>query len=97
MDKSRVLDVLGSRRQEFARRFGVKRIALFGSTARGEAGSGSDVDILVAFERPATFDDYFGLKFLLEDLLGVDVDLVVEDSVRNAIRPHIDRDAVYVP
>lgn len=96
MKKSRALDVLSLHRQDFSRRFGVKRLALFGSTVRDEAGSGSDVDILVAFEGPATFDNYFGLKFLLEDLLGVEVDLVVEDSVRGAIRPHIEREAVYV-
>jgi predicted nucleotidyltransferase len=55
----------------------VTRLALFGSTARNTATSGSDVDVLVAFDGPATSKRYFGVQFYLEDLLGGPVDLVV--------------------
>ena len=51
------------------REFGVHDLALFGSVARDEAGTSSDVDILVSFDGPATADRYFGLQFFLEDLL----------------------------
>ena len=46
-----------------AERFAVRDLALFGSTARGEAGEESDVDILVSFDGPGTSARYFGLRF----------------------------------
>jgi len=51
------------------RGFGVSRIGLFGSYVRGEEKRGSDVDLLVEFEKGSkTFDNYMGAKFFLEDL-----------------------------
>lgn len=65
---------------------GVRFLAVFGSVARGEAGSGSDVDLLVDFEGPADFDRFMDLRFLLEDLLAAPVDLVTQDGVRPELR-----------
>jgi hypothetical protein len=48
----------------------VTRLALFGSIARNTATIKSDVDVLVAFDGPATSKRYFGVQFYLEDLLG---------------------------
>lgn len=59
-------------------RFGVEVLYLFGSSARGEAGEGSDVDLLVRFSRPPGFLDYMGLKVFLEDLLRRSVDVDTE-------------------
>ncbi len=75
--------------------FGVQRLGLFGSFARGEAGPSSDVDILVDLEKK-TFDAYMGLKFFLEDVLGRSVDLVLTDSIKPRIRESILREAIYV-
>lgn len=72
-------------------RFGVTRLALFGSTARNEASSDSDVDVLVAFDGPATSERYFGVQFYLEDLLGRPVDLVTEKALRPELRPFVER------
>lgn len=69
---------------------------LFGSVARDEAGAQSDVDVLVRFVGPATFDRYMGLKQLLEDLLGRRVDLVAERALRPELRPRVERVAVRV-
>ncbi len=77
-------------------RYGVTRLALFGSTVRNEAGPNSDIDIIVAFNGPATSEKYFGVQFLLEDELGVPVDLVTEKAVRTELRPFIEREAVNV-
>jgi hypothetical protein len=71
-------------------------LALFGSTARDEAGQHSDVDILVAFDGPATSAQYFGLLFYLEDRLGRPVDLVTEKALRPELRPYIEREAIHV-
>ena len=76
--------------------FGVRRLALFGSVARGEDSPGSDVDVLVAFDGPTTFDRYFDLKFWLEDLLGRRVDLVTENALRPELAPEVKSEAVYV-
>jgi predicted nucleotidyltransferase len=52
-----VIDILKSHEEEIKKRFGVRRIGLFGSFARGEQKDTSDVDILVEFEEP-TFDNF---------------------------------------
>jgi len=89
-----VLPVLRARKRELTRRFGLRRIGVFGSTVLGTANAESDVDVLVAMREP-TFDRYMDLKFLLEDLFGRKVDLVLEDTVKPALRPVIERDVVY--
>jgi predicted nucleotidyltransferase len=94
MRRDAALALLNAHKDEIVSRFGVKRLALFGSTARDEAGEGSDVDVLVDFSEPATFRGYFGLKFRLEELLGEEVDLVCDDSVRPRLKSRIERDAI---
>jgi uncharacterized protein len=96
MKRAQVLQVLASAKPELARRFGVVRLALFGSTARGEARPGSDVDIVVSFDGPATSQRYFGVQFHLEDALGCSVDLVTENALRPELRPFIEQEAVHV-
>lgn len=96
MDRQHVLDLLVRSKNELQARFGVTKLALFGSTARGEANSTSDVDILVSFDGPATSQRYFGVQFFLEDLLECRVDLVTDKALRHELRPYIDRDRVDV-
>jgi predicted nucleotidyltransferase len=72
------------------RRMGVRRIALFGSMARGEADANSDVDLLVEFEPGAkSFDRFMALSDLLERLLGRRVELVTTEALSPYIGPHI--------
>ena len=96
MERSDVLRLLKEHKPTLGQRFGVTRLALFGSTARGNAGPTSDVDVLVAFDGPATSARYFGVQFYLEDLLGRSVDLVTEKALRERLRPFIERDAIVV-
>ncbi|MBD9513004.1 MULTISPECIES: nucleotidyltransferase family protein [unclassified Pseudomonas] len=96
MDRRHTLTLLESCKPELANRFGVVRLALFGSTARDDAGPDSDVDILVSFDGPATSERYFGVQFYLEDLLGSSVDLVTEKALRPELRPFIEAEAVNV-
>ena len=77
-------------------RFHVKSLALFGSVARDEAGPESDLDLLLEFEGPATFDLYMGLKLFLEDLPGRRVDLVMSKALKPRMRPRVEREAVRV-
>ena len=96
MDRSYTLSLLKQCKPELARRYGVRELSLFGSTARGTAREDSDVDLLVSFEGPATSDRYFGVQFFLEDLLGCSVDLVTEKALRPELRAHVERDRVHV-
>jgi hypothetical protein len=96
MSRDEILQVLAEHREEL-KGFGVKSLALFGSVVRGEARPDSDVDILVEFEGPATFDRYMELKFFLEELLGRRVDLATRKALKPRLRPHVEREAVYVP
>lgn len=96
MNRQHTVDLLTHSKPELQARFGVTRLALFGSTARGEAGADSDVDVLVAFDGPATSKRYFGVQFYLEDLLGCPVDLVTEKALRPELRPYIEQEKVDV-
>ncbi len=96
MDKGQILDLLNTHKPEIERRFGVRDLALFGSTARGEATGKSDIDILVRFDGPATSARYFGLQFYLEDLLGRPVDLITDKALRPELRPYVEREAIHV-
>ncbi|MGB5450659.1 MAG: nucleotidyltransferase family protein [Sedimenticolaceae bacterium] len=96
MKRQHTLKKLAELKPELTERFGVTRLALFGSTARDEAGPDSDVDIVVGFDGPATSARYFGVQFFLEDALGCAVDLVTEKAVRSELRPYIEKEAVNV-
>lgn len=96
MDKQTALERLKQHMPTLVGRFGVRDLALFGSTSRGEAGQSSDVDVLVSFDGPASSARYFGLQFYLEDLLGCPVDLVTDKALRPELRPFVERDAIHV-
>ena len=96
MKKQLILDLLVRGKPELQARFGVTSLALFGSISRDEATDDSDVDILVAFDGPATSKRYFGVQFYLEDLLGCPVDLVTEKALRPELRPYIEEELVNV-
>jgi len=76
------------------RRFGVRRLALFGSVVRNEATPASDVDLLVEFE-PAmkTLENFMGLAYLLDEVLGRRADIVTTDALSPYIGPYILREA----
>ncbi len=87
---------MNEHKPRLAEDFDVSRLAVFGSIARDAAAADSDVDVLVAFDGPATSDRYFGVQFYLEDLLGRPVDLVTENALRPELRPYIEREAMHV-
>ena len=88
-------EVLGDKRRqilELARRYGAYNVRVFGSVARGEARADSDVDFLIDV-RPGVGLGFFSLWGALEDLLGREVDLVTEPSLREEIRAYVLREA----
>ncbi|MEO1750328.1 nucleotidyltransferase family protein [Thiofaba sp. EF100] len=96
MDRAMATQKLAQAKPELQRRFGVTRLALFGSTARDEARADSDVDVLVAFDGAASAARYFGVQFYLEDVLGSPVDLVTEKALRPELKPFIEAEVVDV-
>ncbi|MDO8672913.1 MAG: nucleotidyltransferase family protein [Dehalococcoidia bacterium] len=93
--RAQIIAILASNKPDIMQRFNVKRIGLFGSYARNEQGTASDVDILVDFD-PSIGWDFVALAEATERLLGLPVHIVS----RRAISPYhmkgIRRDLVYV-
>lgn len=99
MTREDVIDILRKELPYFVSEYGVKKIGLFGSYAKGIPAEGSDVDILVEFERP------IGLKFIefaeyLEKLLGSKADILTPagiDGIRiEKVAENIRSSIVYV-
>lgn len=90
----RMVQRISGMRSELRERFSVTRIGVFGSFARGEARSDSDVDILVELAEP-TFDHFMDLKFRLEEALQRPVDLVMADAVKPRLKPIIEQEVLY--
>jgi predicted nucleotidyltransferase len=96
MHRDTVLAIIRKHRSELER-LGVESLSLFGSTARGEAGTSSDVDIAVklAQPEPAGFE-YFGrlatIRQRLSTMLAADVDVVHEPAARPHLQSEIEKD-----
>lgn len=72
-------------------------MGIFGSYVRGEQSEESDVDILVEFEEGyKNFDNYMELKFYLEELLQIKIDLITEQALKPKLRFHILQEVIYV-
>jgi uncharacterized protein len=91
------LDGIRERRSEIldrASQHGARNVRVFGSAARGDAGAGSDVDLLVEMEPGRSLLDFVGLWQELEDLLGLKVDLVSEGGISPYLREQILSEAI---
>jgi predicted nucleotidyltransferase len=87
--RARRHDILG-----YAADHGARNVRVFGSTARGESGATSDVDLLVEMEPGRSLLDLVGLWQDLEDLLGTRVDVLSDGGVSPHLRERIDAEAV---
>lgn len=76
--------------------YSVKTLGVFGSYVRGRATENSDLDVLVEFDEELTFRNYMDLKFFLEDLFNLKVDLVIKEDLKPQIKKQILKEAVYV-
>lgn len=77
--------------------FGVRRVGLFGSFARGQQSPASDVDLLVDFAPPKkTYRNFLGVADLAEKLLDRKVEVLTSESVSQYLKPYIEKDIIYV-
>ncbi|MGQ9592251.1 MAG: nucleotidyltransferase family protein [Planctomycetota bacterium] len=89
-------ELLREKREEILRvcaKYGVRNVRVFGSAARGEAGAGSDIDLLVEFEPGRSLLEEAGLVAELEELLGCKVDVVTEKGLYWLLRRRILKEA----
>jgi len=89
LKRDAVIQTLKGQNAELSRQFGVKSLLLFGSVARDEATSTSDVDLLVEFNRPVGYFGLFALQEHLEKLLGCPVDLGTPESLKPRLRERV--------
>ena len=94
IDKNYILTFLKEHKEQLKSNYQVNKIGLFGSFARDEATDDSDIDILV--DMPSSFDNYFDLKYFLEDNFQREVDLGKEKQLRLLIKEHIQNEIIYV-
>lgn len=77
--------------------YGVKDIGLFGSFVRDEATERSDIDLIVEFETgKKTYNNFIGLAYFLEDLLGRRVELLTSQSLSPYLKNNILKEVEYV-
>ena len=96
MSKNEILQQLQEKMNEIRKLFSVKKLYIFGSYARNENTSQSDLDVLVIFSQKTTFDLYMDLKFYLEELLNLKVDLVTDKALRPQIQKSIEEEKIDV-
>jgi uncharacterized protein len=96
MQCDKVINILHQQHSHLREHYGVKSLALFGSVARNEVTSASDVDILVEFDRLVGLFGLFALQDYLEGLLGCPVDLGTPDSLKPRIRARVLQEMVHV-
>lgn len=90
-------ELLQEKREDILRiaaKRGAYNVRIFGSVARGEADSKSDIDIVVDMEPGRNLFDLGGLLTDLQDLLGHDVDVVTERGLRERIRERVLKEAI---
>ena len=81
---------------DLRKKFGIRKIGIFGSVAQGKASEESNVDVLVEFEEgQASFDHFMELIQYLEDLLGKRVDLVTTRGLSPYLRPSIEQEVIW--
>ena len=79
--------------KESVKKYGVKKIGLFGSFLKKKQHKKSDIDILVEFDNPK-FNEYMELKFMLEKLFRKKVDLVMIKNIKPALS-YVKKEAIY--
>ena len=92
-----IFELLKGKREDILRiatQHGASNIRIFGSVARGEVKSGSDIDFLVELESSRSLLDRIALIQDLEDLLGTKVDVATDKGLGERVRDRILREAL---
>ena len=91
-----ILDRLRAYKEQSADKYGIEKLGLFGSVARGEQDDKSDIDIIIKMERPSLFR-CAGISEELEKIFRRKVDLItLHENLFRGFRQNVENDAVYV-
>ena len=88
--------ILAEHKEELCRKYSIKEIGIFGSFARGEQEETSDVDILVDFYELPDLFKFCEIERVLEEIIGVKVDLIEKKSIKPRIKERILSEAIYL-
>jgi uncharacterized protein len=96
MKKEKIIEIVAEHKEELKNRFGVEKIGLFGSYARGEETKNSDIDFVVELSKPDLFL-LVAVKNFLQEILDAEVDIVRNrERMNNLLKKRIQNDAIYV-
>lgn len=96
MGKSEILAILRTYKEQYAEKYGIVSLGVFGSAARDTAGEDSDVDVVVHLAKPDLFS-MAGIKSDLEEKTHKHVDIVAyREKMNRFLKSRIDKEAVYV-
>ena len=96
LDKDQVYRILKAELPRLWERFHVRELKLFGSYSRSDQSNKSDIDILVTFDEVIDLFEYIKLENELSDLLGYNVDLVMESSLRAGLKDDVEKEAITI-
>ena len=94
LDKQKIIRLINQNIEELKQRYPIKSIALYGSYARGEQDSGSDIDLLVDFTQPIGME-IIDLTLDMEKILNNKVDIVTYNAIKNRLFKYIKDELVY--
>ena len=95
-DFGKILAFLSRKKEYLRRKYSIREIGVFGSYVRQEQGKGSDLDVLVDFEKPISLLRFVELEAELSEVTGVEVDLVSREALKPHIEESVRREVVYV-
>lgn len=95
-DIDNIITAIKNSKPDLREQYCVKTIGVFGSYIRGEQTKGSDLDILVEFEKPVSLFRFMDLEEHLEKMLGEKVDLVSKKALKPRIGKHILQEVINI-
>jgi predicted nucleotidyltransferase len=96
MSTDDVLSYLANHKEELRKTFGVTKIGLFGSYARGEQREDSDIDLAVEISKEKkSLSSFFGIKRMIEKDLGKSVDLGIETTLKPIVKEQALKEMIY--
>ncbi|MDP3466084.1 MAG: nucleotidyltransferase family protein [Sulfuricurvum sp.] len=96
MTKAIILDFLSEHKTELQQKFGIQKMALFGSYARDEQREDSDIDLVIVEIDKKDYFNRVHAKYFLEEHLKKDVDIGYLGSIRNFLKKRIEKEIIYV-
>lgn len=93
---SEIKRIIQRHKDDLQEKYGVESIGIFGSYVRGDQSEDSDVDVLVELKKPIGFFKFLDLEKYLENITGLNVDLVTKKALKPTIGKYILKELVAI-